>query len=142
MYPSQTNTQAGARTVLAGEALTDMEGRFVKLTHDTGVAEVLLPDSDDDVQYLLVDGGKDTEEVTVLPLDPFRQHRAVLKGTCNPGDKLCLAAHGTAADKGKLRAVPATDGTYRVWAIAEEKGVDGQLVAFRVFGPTDVTVST
>ncbi|MDD4175075.1 MAG: hypothetical protein PHN34_12620, partial [Kiritimatiellae bacterium] len=56
---------------------------------------------------------------------------AVLKGTCNPGDVIVLADTGTAADKGKVRALPAAAGTYRGLGIAEEKGVDGQSVLFR-----------
>ena len=54
--------------------------------------------------------------------------RVPLKGTCNPGDTLVLADVGTAADTGKVRALPATPGTYRGLAIAEEAGVDGQSV--------------
>jgi hypothetical protein len=57
--------------------------------------------------------------------------RAVLKGTCNPGDVLVLADTGTTADKGKVRTLPASAGTYRGLTIAEEKGVDGQLVLCR-----------
>ena len=37
---SQSNTRVGDIRVLAGEALTGMEDRLVKLTHDSGVAEV------------------------------------------------------------------------------------------------------
>ena len=44
---------------------------------------------------------------------------------------LVLADVGTAADKGKVRALPTAGGTYRGLAIAEEAGVDGQLVLAR-----------
>lgn len=141
MYPSQSNTQIGVVTVLAGEDLTGKEGHLVHLTHDTGVAEVQLPDTTDDAFGILVDGAADAAEVTVLPLDPARNARALLKSTCNPGDKLVLAAHAVAADKGKLRVLPATAGTYRVVGIAEEVGVDGQLLKFRPYGPLDITVT-
>ena len=45
----------------------------------------------------------------------------------------------TAADKGKVRKVPATSGTYRLIGIAEEAFVDGQLVRVRpTFGSVTV----
>ena len=141
MYPSQTNTQSGPITVLAGEDLSAAEGRLVKLTHDTGIGEVLLPDAADDAYGILVDGNVDAQEVAVQPLDAARNFRATLKGTCNPGDKLCLADESVAADKGKLRAKPVAAGTYRIIGIAEETGVDGQLVKFRPYGPIDETVA-
>jgi len=141
MYPTQTNTQEGPVTVLAGEDLSAAAGRLVKLTHDTGGAEVQLPDSSDDVFGLLVDGAADTAEVAVQPLEIGCNFRAVLKGTCNPGDLLVLADESTAADKGKVRALPVAADTYRVIGIAEEKGVDGQLVRFRPYGPIDREVT-
>ena len=39
----QSNTRYGDFRVLAGESLVGMEGRLVKMTHDTGVPEVKLP---------------------------------------------------------------------------------------------------
>ena len=139
---SQTNTRTGAVRVLAGEDLTDKEGRLVVMTHDTGVPEVKLPAAISDLAvYQLNDGAADTELVDVEPVEPGRNIRAVLKGTCNPGDSLVLADPGTAADKGKVRTVPAAAGTYRVLAIAEEKGVDGQLVLCRPAMVGNVVVS-
>jgi hypothetical protein len=129
--PTQTNTKEGPIRILAGENLTGKEGFFVKLTHDTGVAEVVLPnDVADDELYLLLEGGADGETVTIEALSPHKQFRAKLKGTCNPGDDLTLGAvDGT--DDGKVRTLPATADTYFVFARAEEKGVDGQLVLLR-----------
>ena len=139
---SQTNTRTGAIRVLAGEDLTDKEGRLVVMTHDTGVPEVKLPSAITDLAvYQLNDGAADAELVDVEPVEPGRNIRAVLKGTCNPGDSLVLADPGTAADKGKVRTVPAAAGTYRVLAIAEEKGVDGQLVLCRPAMIGNVVVS-
>ena len=37
---SQSNTRVGDIRVRAGEALTGKEGYLVKMTHDSGVAEV------------------------------------------------------------------------------------------------------
>jgi hypothetical protein len=128
---SQSNTREGAFVVLAGEALTDKEGYLVKMTHDTGVPEVKLPAAITDVApYVVIEGAADAAKVTVAPLTPGRSVRLALKGTCNPGDQLCLAAiAGT--DAGKVRVDPGTTGTYRLIGIAEEIGVDGQLVLVR-----------
>ena len=129
---SQSNTRVGDFRVLAGESLTGMEGRLVKLTHDTGVPEVLLPAANSDYAlYVLLEGAADAVLVSVRPVEPTRTVRVRLKGTCNPGDVLVLADVGTAADKGKVRALPAAAGTYRGLALAEEVGVDGQLVLAR-----------
>ena len=139
---SQSDTRSGSFRVLAGEDLSEKKGYLAVLTHDTGVPEVKLPATNGAYAlYLIDDGGADAEYVDVEPLEAGRNVRAVLKGTCNPGDVMVLADTGTAADKGKVRALPAAAGTYRGLAIAEEKGVDGQLVLCRpaLVGP--ITVS-
>ena len=138
----QTDTREGTFRVLAGEDLTDRKGYLVALTHDAGVPEVKLPASNDEYAFYLVDDdGADAALVDVEPVCGPRNVRVKLKGTCNPGDVLVLADTGTAADKGKVRALPAAAGTYRGLAIAEEKGVDGQLVLCRpaLIGPITVT---
>ena len=105
---SQSDTRAGDIPVLAGEDLTGKNGRLVVLTHDGGVPEVKLPTANADLAfYLLVDDNADAELVAVRPFEAGRNVRAVLKGTCNPGDVMVLADTGTAADKGKVRALPA-----------------------------------
>ena len=138
----QTDTREGTFRVLAGEDLTDKKGFLVALTHDTGVPEVKLPTSTGDYAlYLVDDDGADAALVDVEPVCGPRNVRVKLKGTCSPGDVLVLADTTPAADKGKVRALPAAAGTYRGLAIAEEKGVDGQLVLCRpaLIGP--ITVS-
>lgn len=138
---SQSDTQVGDIVVLAGENLTGKEGLLTVLTHDTGVAEVKLPEANGDYAlYLLLDGAGDGEHVSVRALEMGRNVRLTLKGTCNPGDVLVLADVATAADKGKVRTLPAAAGTYRGIAIAEEKGVDGQYVLTRpaLIGPVTV----
>ena len=129
---SQSDVRAGSFRVLAGEDLTGKEGFLVKLTHDAGVPEVKLPAAIADYAlYVVINDGADAEPVDVMPLEAGVNVRVPLKGTCNPGDVLVLADTGTAADKGKVRALPAAAGTYRGLAIAEEKGADGQLVLCR-----------
>ena len=138
---SQSNTRVGDFRVLAGVDLTGMEDRLVVLGQNAGVAQVALPATNGDLAvFLLLEGGAAGKLVSVRPLDGSRNARVVLKGTCNPGDVLVLADVATAADKGKVRVLPAVAGTYRGQAIAEQAGVDGQLVLVRPVWIGNVTV--
>jgi hypothetical protein len=139
---SQSNTRVGDFRVLAGESLVGMEGRLAKLTHDAGVPEVQLPAANSDYAlYVVLEGGVDAALVSVRPIEVGRTVRVTLKGNCNPGDVLVLADVATAADKGKVRVLPATAGTYRGLGIAEQVGVDGQLVLIRPALIGNITVS-
>lgn len=124
-----------------GETIATSD-RLVVLTHDTGDPEFKLPAANtDDAFYLLLEAGVDNDIVDVEPLCNGREVNVVLKGTCSPGDNLCLADVATPADKGKVRAIPVGAGTYRPFLKAEAVGVDGQLVQARVFiGLPSVTV--
>jgi len=141
MNPDQTNTKAaGPFPVLAGADLTGKRSRLVVLTHDTGVPEVKLPAAiTDDALYQLQEAGADTEQVSVERFGPHRSFRVPLKDAVNPGDRLVLAAIA-GDDAGKLRKLPAGAGTYRVLAIAREKGVADQHGLVDPVGPFDVTV--
>ena len=137
----QTNTRQGDFPVRAGEDLTGKEDYLVKLTHDTGVPEVKLPEANADYAlYVVTEGAADTKNVSVRPIEAGRNVRIKLKGTCNPGDLLVLADVATAADKGKVRVLPVAAGTYRGLAIAEEAGVDGQTVLCRPAMIGNITV--
>jgi len=137
---SQSNTRVGDFRVLAGESLVGKEGWLVRLTHDTQVAEVKLPDAVTDMAiYLLLEGAADAALVSVRPLENGRSARLKLDGTCNPGDLLVLAAIDGSKD-GKVVALPGVGGTYRAIAVAEEAGVDGQLVLCRPCMLSNVTV--
>ena len=139
---SQSNTRVGDFRVLAGVDLTGMEDRLVVLGQNAGVAQVALPAANGDLAvYLLIEGGASSKLVSVRPLDAGRTVRVALKGTCNPGDVLVLADVATAADKGKVRVLPAVAGTYRGLGIAEQAGVDGQLVLVRPTMIGNVTVT-
>ena len=143
MGAEQSNTQVGTVVILAKEDLTGKEARLLELVNDSGTAKVQLPDANDDiVPFVCIEGGAAGQRVTAQPLEPGRNVRVRLKGTCNPGDRLCLAdGEGTAADKGMVRALPSAAGTYVCFAIAEETGADGQLVKLRYTGRESVTVS-
>ena len=139
---SQSNTRVGDIRVLAGADLTGMEERLVVLGQNAGVAQVTLPAANGDMAvYLLLEGGASGKLVSVRPVQPDRNVRIVLKGTCNPGDVMVLADVATASDKGKVRALPAVAGTYRGMGIAEQAGVDGQLVLVRPNMIGNVTVT-
>lgn len=140
---SQSNVIQGDKNFLAGEDLTDKEEFLVVLTHDGGVAEVLLPALNDaQALYLLIDGGADTVSVSVRPLEGGRNYRTTLNGTCNPGDIVVLAdGAGTAADKGKIRVLPSVAGTYRGLGWFEEVGTDEQEALWRAFPQGNITVS-
>jgi hypothetical protein len=137
---SQSNTRVGDVRVLAGQSLVGKEGYLVKLTHDTQVPEVKLPAAVTDFAiYLVIDGPADAALATVRPLENGRNVRLKLFGTCNPGDLLVPAPIDGATD-GMVVALPAEAGTYRGIAIAEEAGVDGQLVLARPCMLSNVTV--
>jgi len=143
MNPDQTNTKAvGPFPVLAGEDLTAARSRLCVLTHDTNVPEIKLPTADtDDAIFQVQEGVADTALDSAERFAPHREFRVPLKGACVPGGRLVLADAGTAADKGKLRAVPAAAGTYTVRAIAREVGVDTQHVLVEAVSPFTVTVA-
>ena len=129
---NQSDTRVGAFRVLAGQDLSGMEGRLVVLTHDTGVPEVKLPVANGDLAlYVVTEGGADGTLVTVEAVSPAKNYRVALKGGCNPGDNLVLADVATVADAGMVRVQPAAAGAWRVLAVAEEKGVDGQALLIR-----------
>lgn len=138
---SQSNTQSGAIVLASGEDLSAKAGYLAEIRNASGEAKAYLPDAITDLAfYVVTDGGSASgDNVTLQPLEPSRNHRVVLKSTCVPGDQLVLADPSTAADKGKLRKIPVTAGSYRVLAIAEESGADGQLVRVR---PVPVGVVT
>lgn len=142
VYPTQSNTKEGPFQVLAGENLTGKEGCVCKLTHDTGVAEVVLPnDVADETEYLILEGAADGEFVTVVALERGQSYRVKLKGTCNPGDKLGLGTVDGTHD-GNVETLPAAADTYWVFLVAEEVGVDEQLVLCRpLLAPAATVVS-
>ena len=136
---SQSNTRAGDIRVLAGEDLTGKEGYLVKMTHDSGVAEVKLPAAVSDYAvYVVIEAAEDGELCTVRPIFGNRNVRIKLAGTCNPGDFMCLAAIAN-SDNGQVRALPAASSTYRGLGIAEEAGVDEQLVLVRPVSLGNIT---
>ena len=140
---SQTNTRHGDLTFPSYEDLSGKEGRLVKLVNSSGVAKVALPDDvADRCLFVLIDGGDASgDHVVVRPLEPARNIRVPLSGTCNPGDRMTLAAIDGSLD-GKAAALTAAADTYWVFGLAEEAGVDGQDVLIRPLLQQDTVVVT
>ena len=139
---SQLNTRLGDVPFTAGENLTGFESRLVKLGASDSDPVALLPESVADVTlYVLLGAAVEGEQAAVRPLNPDRNVRVLLKDACDPGDVLVLADPSVLADKGKVRALPADAGTYRGLLVAEESGVDGQLVLARPASLGLITVS-
>jgi hypothetical protein len=133
MLVTQSNTQQGALPFPCGEDLAGKSGYLVKGARNAGGKFApILPTAIGDIPLFIVDEentlGKDG---TFIPLIPGEQRRIRLNGTCQAGDRLTLAAiAGT--DAGKLRKQPTAAGTYHLVAIAEEDGVDEQLILTRI----------
>lgn len=143
MNPDQSGVrQPGPITVKSNDDLSAARSRLVQLGALSGALVATLPTDDTpNALAILHEGGVSLAAVDVEPFNPPKAFRVRLKGTCNPGDQLVLADPSTAADKGKLRALPAAAGTYKLRAIALEAGVDGQLLECLPAGPASITVS-
>ena len=128
---SQSNTQQGQIVLTAHVDLTGKEGLLVKILDDANTAKFALPTSDDDLAlFVLTDGDAAGRTSAAQPLSSDRNVRIRLEGVCAPGDVLVLA-DTSGEDAGKVRALPTAAGTYRGLAIAEEAGIDQQLVKAR-----------
>jgi len=128
---SQTNVQLGPVVLPAAEDLTGKEGLLVKVIDASGVAKFALPDAASDLAlYVLTSGDTAGKSVSALPLSPDRNVRLRLNGTCVPGDVLVLETPDGTND-GKVKKLPSAAGTYRGLAIAEQSGVDEQLIKAR-----------
>ena len=137
---SQSNTKAGRIVRAAGETLTGMEGRLVKLANSSGTPVVKLPDDvADETLFVLVEGGASGEDVVIEPLEPGKQFRAYIDGTCVAGDSITLAAIDATKD-GKVVKLPTDADTYFRVGVAEQSAADGSLALIR-FCPKPVIVA-
>jgi hypothetical protein len=129
---TQHNTQQGDFTATAHVDLTGKEGYLLKPYNNSGAFEVTLPTSiADNCEYVLLEAGAAGETVTVRPLVDGAQVRLRLNGTCVIGDTLVPEAIDATND-GKVAALGSTAALYSAIGIAEEAGVDEQLVKCRV----------
>ena len=123
---SQTNVRTGPIPFTCATDLTDAKDRLVKL-HPTGMQ---LPQYDDLPHYLVLEGAPAGETGSFLPLTPLQNVRIPLVGTCSPGNILILSN----ASLGAVKVVDAEEDWTEI-GIAEEAGVDGQLVLVRPLSP-------
>jgi hypothetical protein len=101
-----------------------------------------LPDSlTDPALYLVLEGAAADATGYFLPLSSAANVRLPLIGTCNPGDTLVIADPSVEGQPGKVTVLPEDAGTYRAVAIAEEKGIDTQLVLARPANLGTITVT-
>ncbi|MCC5850080.1 MAG: hypothetical protein JJU29_18495 [Verrucomicrobia bacterium] len=129
---SQSNTRVGDIKILAGNDLRGKEGYLVKLGSASGKTVAVLPDDIEDLALFLVLEGADAgEHVSLRPLSSERNVRVRLLGGCLAGSPLVLTDMTEEDDAGKVRALPGSAGNYRLLLIAEETGLDGQLVLAR-----------
>ena len=130
MAVSQSNTRVGDIRVKAGGDLTGKSGYLAKITDVFGPAVDLVKFTGERPLYVVIEGVAPPQFASVRPLDPGRNVRLALVGTCDPGNTL-VAMVEAEANNGKVQALPVAAGTYFGVAVAEEAGVDGQLVLAR-----------
>ena len=137
---SQTNVKSGPIVKPCGEDLSNATDLLVTLSHDAGAPQMLLPTAQDDLApYLVLEGAGAGENSNFMPVHPDKNIRVPIVGTCNPGDTLVLADPATEA--GKVTVLPEDAGDYRGIGIAEELGVDGQLLLLRPLPLGVITVT-
>ena len=122
----QNDTRIGILSLIVATAtLVDKEGTLAKLS-STGITP---PTAATDLAiYLVLEGGAVGEHAAVEPLSPDRNVRVRLNGTCAKGDTLVLDGAG---NLGKVCTLGAQTGKLFSPGIAEEDGVDEQLVLLR-----------
>ncbi len=136
MKVSQTNTNPDTRALNSAVALTGLEGRLVKLADGGSIPEVDLPGAVTDLALLIVtEGGALDEPSEVISLMGEGNRRVRLNGTVAAGVPvvLCDPTASSGVNAGKVETLPATQGAYFSPGIAEEDGVDEQLVLIRPF---------
>jgi hypothetical protein len=128
----QTNVQPGELVFQAMVNLEGKEGHLVKLAGPNAKPAVKLPEAATDlVQFVLTDCNYGIgAPASCLPLSPSYNVRVWLTGTCSIGDVLVLDPND-GEPTGKVTKKPTAAGNYRVVGIAEENGVDGQLIRMR-----------
>ncbi|MBT3286882.1 MAG: hypothetical protein HN904_05690 [Victivallales bacterium] len=137
----QSNTQFGPVQVIAGDALTGLEGYLVFVTNASGTAKAYLPNAvTDEALYVVLEGAAAGSYASLQPLANAQQARAELNGTVAIGARLKLETPDGTED-GKVATIGSTAGVYFSPGIALETGVDGQLVLFRP-DPRMVTIAS
>ena len=139
---SQTNVKSGPIPAVCGEDLSNAADHLAALTNETGTPTIYLPTAQEDlVPYLILEGAAVGETGSFMPLHSNQNIRVPIVGTCSPGDTLVLADPEVEGQPGKVAVLPADPGIYRGVGIAEEQGVDGQLLLLRPLPLGVITVT-
>ena len=131
---SQSNTQQGQIVLPAHSSLKGKEGLICQIgrNNTTGAATFRIATDHLKVYplFVITDGGETGKPTAALPIATDRSIRVTLAGTCEAGDIIATAPVGS--DGGKVRKMPTSGSqTFAIVGIAEEDGVDGQLVKIR-----------
>jgi hypothetical protein len=138
----QTNVKSGPIPAACGEDLSNATDLLVALSHDAGTPQMLLPAAQDDlVPYLVLEGATEGENGSFMPLHLDQNIRVPIVGICNPGDTLVLADPAVEGQAGKVTVLPEDAGDYRGVGLAEEQGIDGQLLLLRPLPLGVITVT-
>lgn len=128
LNPGQSNTKQGAITLAASVDLTGKENLLWKIVNSAGVPKFALPTGVTDIApFVGASGDVVGNDSTAESPNLGENCRIKLDGVCVPGDKLCLSS----TNYGRLYVPAAAAGSLLVEFIAEEAGVDGQLVLCR-----------
>ncbi len=134
LNPQQTDTKSGPIALKATVDLTGLESRLVKITNSGGAAKFALPSAVSDLAFFVIaSGNAAASDNWAEQPEPGANFRVRLHGTCAPGDVLvlCDPAAGGGANAGKIEALGATAGSYFSIGVAQEAGMDEQLVLVR-----------
>lgn len=131
LNPTQGDTKAGDINVIAKDNLTGLEGYLVKLTSVGDATQAALPNSQRDLALFVIGSGDAAGNNVAIEAPSNTNFRVKAKGAGNAGDVLVLADPSTAADAGRVIALPVTPGVYFSPGIAEEDFAEGQLVLAR-----------
>lgn len=124
-----SNTQPNLIAVNSTASLSGKEGYLVVIASASNVATAAVPAAiTDNALCVVEDGAGAGEKSTLRPIFYSGSVRLKAKGSGAAGVRLVNADPATAADAGKVRAIPAASGTYAVLGVALEDFVDAQLV--------------
>ncbi len=139
----QSDVRTGPILVESNEDLSSSSNRLGVLLNNSGLKAALPSATTDHTLHLIEIGRAQGEKSVLLPLAPDTQVRVVAKGAINPGDVVVMADPGTAADKGKVRALPGTTGTFKGVGIyeGEKAAADGDLALIRPVQLGDIDVA-
>jgi hypothetical protein len=133
---AQSNTRKGDINLPASVDLTGKENLLWKVVNTAGAANFALPTAITDyATYIGMSGDVIGNNCSGEVPSSSENARVLLDGACAPGDLLTLSPNKW----GRLYKPAGGSGATVAWFIAEETGVDGQLVLVRKVGPVAFT---